>query len=215
MKKTIKVLALIICLILAVSILTGCGVKKETNKDADQENVSSEEKNEKVLTRGKWENNVYKNDFANITFKLPSGWVYSSDKEIAELMNIDESTLSEDNLSKLAEQASLYDMVSNDPSTGASVMVMFEKSVLTVTTDFYMNNLKKGLEETDELNYTIGDVTTEKIAGEEYQVLTTSIPEYNMVQKYYIKPEGKYFVDIIVTYIEGSSNIDDIISNFQ
>ncbi len=106
-------------------------------------------------------------------------------------------------------------MVVNDPATGASVMVMFEKPVLKVNTDFYINQLKTGLQAVDTINYTIGDVTTETVAGNEFTVLTTTVPDYKMVQKYYVRQEGNYFIDVLVTYIEGTTELNDIMSNFQ
>ena len=218
MKKMLKYTAIIVCLVLVALVLTGCGTEDIKNK---VETIINEEKEaaeeEKVFERGKWEDNVYKNEFANITFKLPEGWTYSSDEEIAEMMNIGVEALNDNQqaMSKLAEQTSVYDMVSNDPNTGASVMVMFEKPLMKVSTDFYIDKLKTGLEEVDSIDYTIGDVTTESIAGEEYTVLTTTVPAYNMVQKYYIKTEGNYFIDVLVTYIESLTEPSSIMNNFQ
>ena len=218
MKKSLKIIALIICLVLIALIVGGCGKNENTNETQPIINEEQETaQKEKEFKRGAWENNVYTSEFANITFKLPDGWTYSRDEEIAEMMNIGVEALNEDQqaMSKLAEQTSVYDMVSNDPSTGASVMVMFEKTPMKVTTDFYIDKLKSGLEEVEAINYTIGDVTTENIGSNEYTVLTATVPEYNMVQKYYIKAEGNYFIDVLVTYIEGKTELNDIMSNFQ
>ena len=217
MKKMLKYTAIIVCLVLVALVLTGCGTEDIKNKVETIINEEKEAAEEKVFERGKWEDNVYKNEFANITFKLPEGWTYSSDEEIAEMMNIGVEALNDNQqaMSKLAEQTSVYDMVSNDPNTGASVMVMFEKPLMKVSTDFYIDKLKTGLEEVDSIDYTIGDVTTESIAGEEYTVLTTTVPAYNMVQKYYIKTEGNYFIDVLVTYIESLTEPSSIMNNFQ
>lgn len=219
MKKLLKITALVVCLALVVLSFAGCGKQENTNEKTST--VNQEEKEvakEKELERGKWENNVYTNNFANITFKLPEGWAYSSDEQIAQMMNIGVELLNEDqqDLAKIAEQTSLYDMVANDPSTGASVMVMFEKTALKVNTDFYINKLKTGLEQVDSINYTIDDeIKTEKVGTEEYTVLTTTVPNYKMVQKYYIKQEGNYFIDILITYVDGVTDLETILSNFQ
>ena len=219
MKKFLKITALLLCLTLIVVAFTGCGKKEDTTED--QAVVSEEEtttEKEKEIERGKWEDDVYTNDFANITFKLPEGWEYSNDEEIAEMMNIGTELLNDDQqeLAKIAEQTSLYDMVASDPSTGASVMVMFEKTAIKVSTSFYINKLKTGLEQVDSINYSIeDDVTTEVIGGEEYTVLKATVPDYNMVQKYYVKAEGNYFIDILVTYVEGLTEESTIMSSFQ
>lgn len=212
MKKTLKILTIIISLVLTLIILTGCGNENTINN----EDANNSEKTVEV-SRGQWQDNVYSNDFAKLKFNLPEGWNYSSDEEIAALMNVGAEALNEDQqkLAELAEQMSLYDMVANDPSTGASVMVMFEKTTLKVNTDFYINQLKTNLEAVTTMEYEIGDTTTQKVGGEEYTVLTTKVPAYNMVQKYYIKQEGNYFIDILVTYLEGSVELENIMSNFQ
>lgn len=235
MKKFLKTSILIIFMALVVIMCGGC--KKKDNKTENETNVIENQtlnneiknqtlnneivtttKKEKELERGKWVNNVYTNDFANITFKLPEGWTYSSDEEIAQMLNIGVEALGKDNkeeLSKIIEQTGLYDMVSKETSTGTSVMVLFEKPQFKVTTDFYLNNVKSGLEKMDSLDYTIEDVTTAEIAGKEYKLLSTRIPSYNMVQKYYVRPEGNYFISIIITYIEGLTDFNNIISSFQ
>ena len=226
MKKLLKVLGIALCLILVISLLTGCVKKEEVEVEAEKIVADLEEKvetdlttkqEEKKIERGIWANDVYTNDFAGITFNLPSGWKYSSDEEIAEMMNIGVDLLNEDQkeLAKIAEQTSLYDMVAQDPTTGTSVMVMFEKTAIKVTTDFYIDKLKSGLEDVDSLNYSIGDVTTDNIAGETYTVLSTTVPAYNMVQKYYIKPEGNYFVVVLFTYLEGKAELNSILGNFE
>lgn len=225
MKKFLKITAIILSLALIVFALGGCGEKLKSaiedsgavEKIEETAEKVSEKIEEKTFERGKWEDDVYTSEFANIKFRLPVGWEYSSDEEIAEMMNIGVEALNDDQqaMSKLAEQTSVYDMVANDPSTGASVMVMFEKTPMKVTTDFYIDKLKSGLEEVETLNYTIGDVTTENIGGDEYTVLNTTIPAYNMVQKYYVKQDGKYFIDILITYIEGKTELNSVLGNFE
>lgn len=211
MKKTLKIMALIMSLVLIVSILAGCGAKTTDNGTQKNEEKALE------IERGTWNENVYTNEFAKIKFQLPEGWEASNDEEIAKMMNVGTEMLNSDQqqLSKIAEQTSLYDMVVNDPATGASVMVMFEKPTLKVNMDFYMNQLKTGLEQVDSINYTIGDVTTETVSGQEYTVLTATVPDYSMVQKYYVRQEGNYFIDVLVTYIDGLTELDTILSNFQ
>lgn len=201
MKKTVKIISVIAILALALVILAGCA-----NNDTKVE-----------LSRGKIENNVYRSDFADITFNLPEGWSFSSDEEIAQLMDVGVEMLNEDQqkFAELAEENGVYDMVANDESTGASLMVMFEKTLLNVNEEYYINNLKEGLEEVDSIDYEIGETTKQNIAGKEFYVLNTTVPDYNMVQNYYIQKKGDYFVDILVTYIEGTEDINSLLSNFQ
>ena len=215
MKKTSKILLIVVSLVLVLITLAGCGNNTTNNTENNTENQTAKE----AIARGVIdENNVYTSEFAGIKFTLPEGWVYSTDEQIANMMNVGVELLNEnkDNLSKILEQTALYDMVANDQTNGTSVMVMFEKSLLNVNEEFYLNNVKKELESVTELDYQITDeITTETVGGKEYKVLTATVPAYNMVQKYYVVKKGDYFVDILVTYIDGVVDLNAVLANFQ
>lgn len=211
MKKISKILAIVLSLILVLITLTACG--DETVNEAENKTVAEE------IARGVIdENNVYTSEFADITFKLPDGWVFSTDEQIASMMNVGVDILEDqkDNVAEIIEQTALYDMVANDQTNGTSVMVMFEKPLLNVNEEYYLNNVKEGLEAVTEFNYEVSDeITTETVGGQEYKTLSAKVPEYNMVQKYYAVKKGDYFVDIIITYMEGVTDLETILSNFQ
>ena len=217
MKKSLKLIGLAIALVLLLVVLTGC-VNNEVTKNAENNVEETEVVETKELSRGKWENNVYTNEFADIKFRLPEGWNYSSDEEIASMMNISVDLLNEDQQSfaKIAEQTSVYDMVATNPNTASSVMVMFEKPLIKVSTEYYISKVKSELEKLDSINYTISDdVGTANIAGREYKVVTAAVPAYNLVQKYYITEQDGCFIDILVTYTEGNNDEDIILSSFE
>lgn len=215
MKKTSKILLIVISLVLVLITLAGCGNNTTNNTENNTENQTAKE----AIARGTIDaNNVYTSEFAGIKFTLPEGWAYSTDEQIASMMNVGVEVLKDqkDNLSEILEQTALYDMVANDQTNGTSVMVMFEKSLLNVNEEFYLNNVKKGLESVTELDYQITDeITTETVGGKEYKVLTATVPAYNMVQKYYVVKKGDYFVDILVTYIDGVADLNAVLANFQ
>ena len=215
MRKTSKILLIVISLVLVLITLAGCGNNTTNNTENNTENQTAKE----AIARGTIDaNNVYTSEFAGIKFTLPEGWAYSTDEQIASMMNVGVEVLKDqkDNLSEILEQTALYDMVANDQTNGTSVMVMFEKSLLNVNEEFYLNNVKKGLESVTELDYQIsGEITTETVGGKEYKVLTATVPAYNMVQKYYVVKKGDYFVDILVTYIDGVADLNAVLANFQ
>lgn len=215
MKKTSKILLIVMSLVLVLITLAGCGNNTTNETENKSENTTTKE----AIARGVIDkNNVYTSEFAGIKFTLPEGWAYSTDEQIASMMNVGVEVLKDqkDNLSEILEQTALYDMVANDQTNGTSVMVMFEKSLLNVNEEFYLNNVKKGLESVTELDYQISDeITTETVGGKEYKVLTATVPAYNMVQKYYVVKKGDYFVDILVTYIDGVADLNAVLANFQ
>lgn len=214
MKKTIKILAIAISLILVLVALTGCGNDTANNTENNDGKTAKE-----AIARGVIdENNVYKSEYAGITFKLPEGFKYATDEEIAEMMNIGAEVLSEhrDNVAEIIDQTGLYDMVAQDENYGTSVMVMFEKATLNVGVDFYLSNVKKGLEEVTEMGYQVSDdLTTETVGGKEYKVLTATIPEMGLTQKYYVQKKDGYFIDILVTYFDEYVDLNTLLANFQ
>lgn len=221
MKKTSKILLLVLSLVLVLIVLTGCGNNAEKNITEDNtvvennENLSAKE----AIARGVIDaNNVYTSEFADITFTLPEGLRYADDTEIANMMNVgaDLLTENEEDLTEILEQTALYDMVAKDDYYGTSVMVMFEKATLDVSVDYYLNNVKTGLEAVTVYDYEVSDeITTETVGGKEYKVLTATVPAYGLTQKYYVEKKDGYFIDILVTYYDSYVDLDTLLANFQ
>lgn len=209
MKKTSKILLIVVSLLLVLITLTGCG------KNTTNENKTAKE----TIARGVIdENNVYKSEYAGITFTLPEGFKYASDQEIADMMNVGAEILSEgkNDLTKVLEQTALYDMVAQDATYGTSVMVMFEKATANVSVDYYLKNVKKGLESVTDMGYVVSDdITTETVGGKEYKVLTATIPTYGLTQKYYTQKKDGYFIDILITYYDSAVDLNTLLANFK
>lgn len=221
MKKTSKILLIVLSLVLVLIVLTGCGNNAEKNITEDNtvvgnnENLSAKE----AIARGVIdENNVYTSEFADITFTLPEGLRYADDTEIANMMNVGAELLTEneEDVTEILEQTALYDMVAKDDYYGTSVMVMFEKATLDVSVDYYLKNVKTGLESVTAYNYEVSDeITTETVGGKEYKVLTATVPAYGLTQKYYVEKKDGYFIDILVTYYDTYVDLDTLLANFQ
>ena len=226
MKKTLKIFLIILISACMLVTFTGCGKKededdvKETRRNRIESKEDVEEKSEsKEFSMGEWENNVYTNDFLGIKYNLPSGWKYSSDEEIAKLMNVGKELLNDDqkNLGEIAELTSVYYVVANDPNTGNNIVIMSEKPLMEASTDYYINSLKTQLENLDSINYEIGETSKETIGSRQYDTLTvsTSSNGVKLAQKYYIYKLDKYFVDIIVTSTNGEANISNMMKSFE
>ena len=149
MKKVIKNTLLIILVASMLFLLVGCGGKDitttneaEKNESKDITTTNEEEKNEsKEFSMGEWKNNVYTNDFLGLKFNLPEGWSYSSDEEIAKMMDLGVDLLNDEQKmeSEVAKLTSVYYMVANDPNTGNSVVLLSEKPLIDLTVDSYLN----------------------------------------------------------------------------
>ena len=243
MKKILKTLLLIALVSVLALTLTACGEKKEnnTNSTANKNNTVQNTENDandvndfeepennergelpddtedaKDFTRGKWEENKYVNDFADIKFNLPTGWEKATDEEIAKLMNIGVEALNEDQ-QKLIEQSgsnSVYGMVANDPASGASIMIIFEDTVLKVTPEYYLSSVKKQLEDVESYYYTVGDITEKELAGAKYSSMDAEISNTIVKQSYYAKTINNYVVSIIITTTQ-EGQLDTILNCFE
>ena len=221
MKKTIKVLLSILLVASMVPVLTGCGDKENSKKGEDaveqskDVNVQQEEKVE--ISMGKWNGNVYTNDFLGLKFNLPEGWKYSSDEEIAEMMNLGADLLNDEQKAsaELAKLTSVTYVAANNPNTGNNVTIMSEKLLMDLTTEYYINQLKTQLAAVESMKYTIGGTATEKVGSLEYDTLTVSVDAYGITQKYYIRKMDNYIACIILTSVNGETGINEMVNCFQ
>lgn len=216
MKKAIKIALMILLVASMVFALTGCGEEKE-NSAVDNNTATEEQKAE--FSMGEWKGNTYSNEFLGLKFNLPQGWAYSSDEEIAQMMNVGAELLNDDQkiAAELAKLTSVYYMVANNPNTGDSVSILSEKPMMDVTAEYYLDQLKTQLAAVESMNYEIGDTSKEKVSGKEFETLTVtaSMSGIEVAQKYYVCKMDEYFVCIIATSTSGETGINDMIKSFE
>ena len=190
--------------------LVACGKAKNPSENV----INSGNKAE--FSMGEWKNNVYTNEFLNMKFNLPEGWNYASDEEIVQLMNLGSDILSGDKkyTDEVAKLTSAYYFFASDPNSGSSVSLFTEKPMIGVTMDYYLSQVKSQLEAVTEIKYEIGENSKQTIAGKEYTTLRVTAPEYEMIQKYYLRQMDDYFIGMIVT-TQDETTIDQIISHFE
>lgn len=220
MKKVLKSMLAIVLTASMLFALSGCGNKEEEKTTNDNEKTNVEQENKTVeFSMGSWSDNVYSNDFLGLKFKLPNGWKYSSDEEIAEMMNLGAELLNDEQkaAAEVSKLNSAYYMVANDPNTGDNISIISEKPAMEVTTEFYINQLKTQLQNVNTINYEIGETSKETVAGKECDTLTVdaSMSGVKMTQRYYIYKVDKYVICIISTSTSGEQKINDIMKNFE
>lgn len=213
MKKVLKSMLAIVLAASMLFVLSGCGNKNEEKTGVEEEAKTVE------FSMGSWNDNVYSNDFLGLKFKLPNGWKYSSDEEIAEMMNLGAELLNDEQkaAAEVSKLNSAYYMVANDPNTGDNISVISEKPSMEVTTEFYINQLKTQLQNVDSISYKIEETSKETVAGKECDALTVSarMSGIEMTQKYYIYKVDKYVICIISTSTSGDQKINEIMKNFE
>lgn len=220
MKKVLKSMLAIVLTASMLFVLSGCGNKEEEKATNDNEKTNIEQENKTVeFSMGSWSDNVYSNDFLGLKFKLPNGWKYSSDEEIAEMMSLGTELLNDEQkaAAEISKLNNAYYMVANDPNTGDNISIISEKPAMEVTTEFYINQLKTQLQNVNTINYEIGETSKETVAGKECDTLTVdaSMSGVKMTQRYYIYKVDKYVVCIISTSTSGEQKINEIMKNFE
>lgn len=226
MKKMLKGISIILIIASALILLTGCGKEKEeTSKTTPNENVNvknnvEEQKNNSTekFPKGEWNNGVYENKFLGLKFKLPDGWKYSSDEEIAKNLNNGLELLNEDQREKVEEALEtkgVFYLQANDLTTNNNVQGFTEKVPTGISEEAYLEQVSKQLSALENVNYNIGEIAKEKVTNKEYTTLQVEVPEYNVLQKYFIYKKDNYIVGIIVTSITGKTAISEIIENFE
>ena len=221
MKRMLKCMLIVMLFVCIVITFTGCGKKEETtaNEVSTQEKGETQGEAAKELSMGEWSNNVYANDFLGLKFKLPEGWEYSNDEEIAEMMDLGKELLNDDQkkLAEISKLNTVYYMVAQNATTGDNISIMSEKLTSSVTTDYYITALKTQLEAVNTIDYTITGTSKQTIANREYDVLTTkaSISGVDMIQNYYLYKLDNYMVVIIATSVSGESGITNMINSFE
>lgn len=215
MKKALKNTLVLLIIGAMLFLLTGCGKKEEDSKK--EEKPSEEQKRE--FSIGKWEDNVYTNDFLGLKFNLPDDWTHYSKEEMAEIMNLGSELLEDEQkaASEIAKLNSAYYMMASDPNTGSSIAVMSEKSTMDYTTEFYINQLKGQLTSVSSIKYTVEGTSKEKVGDNECDALTVSatVSGIKTTQRYYIYKIDNYFIAIIATSMNGETGINEMMSNFQ
>lgn len=194
MKIRIPVVVLIPIIIVIAVLCTRCAKKDNEVKEENAQKIET-------VSRGEWNENQYNNDFIKLKFNLQNGWNKYSDEELAKLMNIEEEKLHRGatEIAELAEKQPVHVMVVNDPSTGAKVMIMLEKVTSEINEERYVNKLKRQLEADKTMNNEVSKIYTEMISNIEYKALKVEMYDYNTEQIYYIRKQGEYIINIVIT----------------
>lgn len=200
MKKLMAICMAVLCMVGA----TACG--KVTEKDVE-------------LVSGTVSGQTYVSEFGEFQFTAPEGWVYATDEEILNMMNLGKEYLSDKQKlsAELGKQKTVYDAMAQDAKTGCNVMVMYENLALSLggtnyTAEDYADVVSKQLPESG-LPYVVGEKKTVTVCEKEFVRLdaTADYQGVKIAQSYLLRKIGKYMLAISVTAPQGS-NTEDIIA---
>ena len=163
------------------------------------------------LSRGTVENGVYQNEFLGVSFNKPELWVYSTEEEIAALMNLVVDNLLNENLKETLENNPvIIDMVVIDPVSRSNLNITYEnlaKSLSTnITVEQYIEAFKQQMSGMVGMTVTFtGEPETVKLGNVEFTRLlcntTTNGVQTN--QAIYLRKIDTYMISVSVTVVSG------------
>ena len=172
--------------------------------------------NKTEITRGKIEGNVYTNEVLNFKFTKPDSWMYYTDEEIAQSVNLSADMLKEDKFKdSLKDNASLFDMMVIDTLTGTNINMGYEnlsKSFASnITVDQYIDVLKKQFADITAMTVVFPDkYETVKLGENEFTKVEckTTMNGLDFTQVYYIHKIDGYMCFFTVTIMNGYTVAD-------
>lgn len=198
----------VVTLLVFLTLLCGCDIA-----------LLSSVEEVKEFTRGTITDAVYTSTYSQLNFSAPSTWVYSSDEEIAELMDITAAQLSESVKfnEEVLEKATIYDMIVRNPLTGSNIIIMYENLAvqfggIRYTENQYLESAKQMLSQTQ--NYVYSDIYEQSVSGQKYKVLRAELADMGITQYFYVRKIDKYILGIVVSVFEGD-DIDTILECFS
>ncbi len=200
--------------------------ENESSESSDESSESSDEISEdedsssdnEVLSdfvMGTVEDNVYTSSFGNLTFTAPDNYVFYSDEEILDLMDLGADLLYDDAselYAELAQQTTIYDMVAQDSETGDNVIIMYENLEAygsgiadLYDVDTYIEALDTQMESlaSSGMTFTKTDAADVTFCGQDFvkteYTFTMESYDYTTSQVYYINKNGDYMTVIILS----------------
>jgi len=192
-----KLLCMMFALLISISLLTGCSTLQEKISD-----VVGGDKDKVSVTRGTWADDTYSNEYMDISFTQPEGWNHSTDEQMAGLFSLGSSALTEEGTFDydLEKEQNIYDMFCMEPLSGDSIAIMYEKLLVDVTMEQYLDIVKVQVapeDSNDDMNFI--DEGTVTIAGEEYNFFEIEYISTGARQTYAIRQISDHMTVILIT----------------
>lgn len=200
-----KLLALTLAVVMALLLVSCNSAPSNEGEQPDDSKKVTE------LSRGTIEGDVYTSEYLGISFTKPESWVYSTDEEIAAMVNLGvDMVLGENFKEALENNPTIYDMMAVDIITRSSINVGFENLSKTfatnITVEQYVQALKAQVANVSGMTVTFPEsIETVKLGETEFTKVdcTVTVQGVSMKQVYYLKKVDKFMSFIIVTIPSG------------
>ena len=170
------------------------------------------------IPRGTFDGNVYKNGHLGFEFVKPDSWVYYTDEEIVQLLQLNVDDLSEKNFNKALKYGSgAYDMMAVGTLAETEIYMGYEKLKSVTTVERYIDGLKQHLLETPGITVSFfGENEEVKLGDGEFTKFSCSVIEggRKWEQSYYLCITDGYMAYVVITVPTGHS-IADIEARFR
>ncbi len=207
----------LICLMLALVMLlafVGCDEPKEpttTTPTTTGTQPPAGGPSKPELSRGTVNGNVYTNSYLGFSFNAPETWVYATDEEIAQMINVGaEAVLGSAFKETLKDVGSVYDMLAADVVSGSSVNVGYENLAKTMASNItetqYMAAVKAQFENISGMTVVFPDTyDTVKLGQTDFlrAVCTATAQGVTFTQVYYVHKVDGYMSFVILTLTSG------------
>lgn len=217
-------------LIPAMLAFSLCGISvlpvlaENTEQAADSADTASEadtgSTSDTPYEKGTITDTDFQSEWLNLKFTPPETVVMNTEEELQSVMQQGQSTLEESSGVELGEDAlsgTVYEMMASSISGFPNVSVVVEDAALeNMTVEQYFLAAQQMLDATG-MGYTYSDVTDTQIAGQDFQVMETSVTinDYEVLQKYCTRKQGGKFVSIILSYTtDTTAEADEILAAF-
>ncbi len=195
-----KIISLLLIAVLAAALLCSCNL----------DDVAGEIVDSITVKRGVADAESYTNESIGITFNKPADWVFYTDEQIAEIMNISKDLFKDENLLESAEITSVIDFMAVNATTGDNVNLSIENLLASgnglMTVEEYADASKNILLTQSGLTYTFGNNEKVTVAGEEYLRITamTTVNGASMTQYMYLRKCGTSMIVFTATSMSGA-----------
>lgn len=201
--KTIFKLLTILALVFTVSACS-----KTSNEENEKGNEEMTGQVYETYPRGEWVEGYYTNEFVGISFTIPENWVNASDAELISMIESTDENFDVEEVETFEEAMAtatmFYDLAIFDLATSENVMLTIEdlektEGGMLIDEDAYLDLLVERLKSDEENAFTEVGRTDEKLGEENYRVLELRVQDV-VIQKFYVRKEGKYMIGFILSY---------------
>lgn len=160
-----------------------------------------------TFERGSKADSSYTNQSMNLVFNKPTGWVFYTDEQLAELMDVAKDIVNDKEIFEKAEVSTIYEFMAVDNRTGNNVNMTVEKISSLTSLDSYIKSFKEQLPgQLTGFTVTFEDDMPEiTLGGSTFVRLTAhlSASGASMDQYYYFCKVGTKLVGVIATDVNG------------